>query len=147
MKQTTLTIEQLDDMAAQIESHKAALALREESKEHFEKAKERFILAHQDEWLKTGKHYRALRIGKGLSQESVAIALGVSASKISNFESGKSITHAKLVANAYKMFLELREAVECFDVIGHAMQCINDGKDMAEDTVCKAFIKQIGVQH
>lgn len=102
-----LTVEQLNTMAEQIEATKLSLIAREESKDYFEAAKERFIKENQDEWRETGKYYRSLRVSQGLSQADVAYAIGVSPSKISNFENGHSISHAKLVEKAYKMSLAI----------------------------------------
>lgn len=132
--QNILTVEQLDTMAAQIEATKLSLVAREESRENLEARKERFIAQHQSEWKETGSHYRALRISKGLSQESVAEALGVSASKISNFENGKSITHAKLVAKSYKMFLAIHQEVCNIETIeDYASSVIGNIEELVRD--------------
>ena len=109
--QNVLTVEQLNSMSAQIEAHKLALVSREESRGYLEERKERFIAKHQEEWKAMGSHYRSLRVACGLSQEQVADAIGVSTSKVSNFENGRSITHAKLVAKAYEMFLAIHKEV------------------------------------
>jgi len=104
-----LTIEELNTMVTQIEATKLSLVARDESRDYFEARKKRFIIEHRGKWKEIGNEFREERESYGLTQELVAKALGVSASKVSNFENGRSITHAKLMESAYSMFLKIHE--------------------------------------
>jgi len=77
------------------------------TRDYREERKEQFILEHQDKWRKIGNEFKESRESYGLTKQFVAKELGVSVSKVSNFENGNSITHAKLMENAYFMLFIL----------------------------------------
>lgn len=54
----------------------------------------------------SGEELRSLRISKGLTQEVIGRAIGVSASKVCNFEKGREVVHGKLMEKAYRMYLD-----------------------------------------
>ena len=144
--QNVLTMDQLDDMTAQIEATKLSLVTREQGISDYDLVKDRFIAEHQDAWKATGEHYRSLRTGRGITRKSVAEALGVSASKISNFENGQGITHAKLIAKAYGMFLTLHEIRTTITKKEYVQATADVEYDEEEDDDTE-FLDQLGLPH
>jgi len=86
-----LTMDQLDDMTAQIEATKLSLVTREQTKSAHNIKADRFIADHQEEWKVIGEQCRARREKRGLTQLYIANALGVSATKISQYERGRCV--------------------------------------------------------
>lgn len=122
-------MEQLNAMAAQIEAAQIALTTQN-TKLDYDEVSEQFIKENQEGWKETGQYYRSLRTSQGLTQEYVANALGCSASKISKFENGLCINNAKLLENAYRMYLAINKEVNDISNIESYVDSVMENIDM-----------------
>ena len=145
--QNVLTMEQLESITSQIEAHKVALVARDESRDIFEQAKERFIIDNQESWKETGEYYRSLRMKQGLTQENIAKAIGVSASKISKFERGQCITNSKLLEKACHMFLMIHEVNNMLSAKSDSKATKNIEVEATKEPVYINLINQLGIKH
>lgn len=67
----------------------------------------KYMKSNADRWKDEGENCRNLREKWSYSISELSEYLGVSESKIRKFESGKPVTHAKLLTMAYMNFFEL----------------------------------------
>jgi ribosome-binding protein aMBF1 (putative translation factor) len=76
----------------------------------YNRAKREMWIAQQtDKWTGIGRVYQEKRDQLGISRRKAAEALGISPSRLGKFENGDPVRDAKLIENAYRMFLDLSE--------------------------------------
>lgn len=147
--QSVLTIDKLNDMAAQIEATKLSLVTQEQGMSDHDKKVDRFIAEHQAEWKAIGEHYRLLRKSRGFTQSQVAEALGVSPTKISQFENGKCVSHANLLENAYSMFFAIDDEINGVldierytdHIIGNIEEFVTDHTPAQHSKLLRSIVK------
>lgn len=69
----------------------------------------KFMRDNAPRWKEDGESCKKLRETWNFSKSELAEYLGVSESKLRKFESGKPVTHARLLAMAYHNFFALQE--------------------------------------
>ncbi|RED32414.1 DNA-binding transcriptional regulator [Paenibacillus sp. VMFN-D1] len=74
--------------------------------------REEFVASKSGQWALTGAQYKKIRKELGFSAATVARGISVSESTLRRFEKGIPVTAARIIENAYKLFLHLHKAKE-----------------------------------
>lgn len=67
----------------------------------------KFMKANAGKWIEDGEHCRKLRMESAFTVAELAEYIGVSESKLRKFESGKPVTHARLLSLSIIRFFQL----------------------------------------
>jgi DNA-binding XRE family transcriptional regulator len=69
----------------------------------------KFMRDNRDRWQEEGCTLKEMREKNDFTVSELSEYLGVSETKIRKFESGKPVTHARLLSVAYRMFFQMFE--------------------------------------
>ncbi|WP_166238484.1 helix-turn-helix domain-containing protein [Paenibacillus turpanensis] len=68
--------------------------------------RERWIEEQHEKWFDIGSELMNHRLSLGVTATQVAEKMGISLSRLRNFEQGLPVKEAKLIENAYRLYLE-----------------------------------------